>query len=126
MAYAAVLGMRDEANLVGQQYSWLSSIFYLGYLVMQFPISWMVTKVPIGKFMGIITICWGVCICLMAACKNFAGLAAIRFFLGVFEAAVMPVFMVLTALWYRREEQALRTAVWYNTLAGVSCCGSPE
>lgn len=55
----------------------------------------------------------------MAACHNFTGLAVIRFLLGVFEAALLPCMLVINSMWYRREEQPLRTAFWYNTFAGV-------
>lgn len=38
---------------------------------------------------------WGVVSMCMAACNDFAGLAAVRFFLGVLEAGLLPCFMVL-------------------------------
>jgi MFS family permease len=31
----------------------------------------------------------------------------------------LPCMMLLNSIWYRREEQPLRTAFWYNTFAGV-------
>jgi MFS family permease len=55
----------------------------------------------------------------MAACSNFAGLATIRLLLGVAEAAMLPCLLLVNTRWYRREEQPLRTAFWYNTFAGV-------
>lgn len=30
LGYAAVFGVRDDANLNGTEYSWLGSLFYLG------------------------------------------------------------------------------------------------
>lgn len=32
LSYAAIFGIREDLNLVGSQYSWLSSIFYFGFL----------------------------------------------------------------------------------------------
>lgn len=32
MAYAAVYGLKTDTNLKGQEYSWLGSIFYFGYV----------------------------------------------------------------------------------------------
>jgi len=32
LSYAAIFGIKDNLNLVGTQYSWLSSIFYFGFL----------------------------------------------------------------------------------------------
>ncbi|KAM0329264.1 hypothetical protein ACHAQA_004568 [Verticillium albo-atrum] len=119
LGYAAVFGIREDANLVGQQYSWLSSIFYFGYLAMEFPNLWLMTRVPIGKYIGACLVLWGASLCFMALCHNFGGLATIRFLLGVFEAALLPCMMIVNSMWYRKEEQPLRTAFWYNTFAGV-------
>lgn len=33
LSYAAIFGIQTDLNLVGTQYSWLSSIFYFGFLV---------------------------------------------------------------------------------------------
>jgi MFS transporter, ACS family, DAL5 transporter family protein len=32
LSYAAIFGIKDDLNLVGTEYSWLSSIFYFGFL----------------------------------------------------------------------------------------------
>ena len=32
LSYAAIFGIREDLDLVGMQYSWLSSIFYFGFL----------------------------------------------------------------------------------------------
>ena len=86
---------------------------------MEFPSLWLMTKIPIGKYVGTCLVLWGACLCFMALCHNFAGLATIRFLLGVFEAAVLPCMMIINSMWYLRNEQPLRTAFWYNTFAGV-------
>ncbi|KAJ6035617.1 Major facilitator superfamily domain general substrate transporter [Penicillium canescens] len=119
LAYAAVYGLKTDTHLVGQQYSWLGSIFYFGYLAMEFPNLWLITKFPTGKYMGCCLMAWGACLCLLAACHNFAGLAVVRLFLGAFEAALLPCLLLMNSKWYRRSEQPLRTAFWYNTFAGV-------
>lgn len=41
-----------EKGLVGQQYSWASSIFYFGYLIMSYPTSYMIVKFPIGTYVS--------------------------------------------------------------------------
>ncbi len=40
---------------------------------------------------------WGLVLCCMAAVKNYQGAIAVRFFLGVFEAAVTPGFALFTS-----------------------------
>lgn len=120
LAYAAVLGMSDDLKLHGQQYPFLGSIFYFGYMLMGLPTIWMLTHLPIGKYVSTLLILWGGCNCMMAACTTFAGAAIIRFFLGMLEAGILPACIVITAGWYRREEQPLRTALWYGPFSGVS------
>lgn len=46
MTYAAVYGMKKDVHLKGREYSWLSSIFYFGYLSMEFPALWFLTQIP--------------------------------------------------------------------------------
>lgn len=58
----------------------------------------------------VIRIVWGIiCMCL-AAPKNFAGFAAVRFLLGFAEGAVSPAFITITSVWYQRDEHNVRTA----------------
>ncbi|KAH8886109.1 putative allantoate permease [Thozetella sp. PMI_491] len=119
MSFAAVYGMTAETHLQNQEYSWLGSIFYFGYLAMEVPSLWLLTRVPIGKFIAIVLVLWGIALCAMAGCYNFAGLAVGRFFLGILEAALLPCCILLTSIWYRREEHALVSALYFNTFAGI-------
>ncbi|KAM6516467.1 hypothetical protein FALCPG4_014650 [Fusarium falciforme] len=119
LAYAAIYGLKEDTNLKKQDYSWLGSIFYFGYLFMEFPNLWIIYKFPAGKYMGACLMAWGISLGLMSVCHNFAGLAVIRFLLGAFEASMLPCLILVNSTWYRREEQPLRTAFWANTFAGV-------
>ncbi|KAH8884898.1 MFS transporter [Thozetella sp. PMI_491] len=119
--FASVYGLQKGTGLVGQQYSWLSSIFYFGYLFAQYPAGFLLQRYPVGKFIGITIFCWGVLIITTPACNNFAGIAANRFLLGVTEAVVNPGFVLVMALWYKGSEQPLRLVTYYqmNGWAGV-------
>ncbi len=68
---------------------------------------------PVGKYLGFSIIAWGTVLACHAACKSFAGLVVVRTLLGLFESACQPAFVVLSAMWYRREEQASRVTYWY-------------
>jgi MFS family permease len=48
------------------------------------------------------------------------------FFLGITEAGIAPAFSLITSMWYKRDEQPLRLAIWYSstgigTLVGTLC-----
>ena len=50
----------------------------------------------------------------MAAVKNYSGALAVRFFLGVFEAAVTPGFALFSSQWYTKQEQGTRVGIWFS------------
>lgn len=61
-----------------------------------------------------------------ALCFNFAGIAAARFFLGLVESVIGPVFVIVTSNWWTRPEQAFRTAFWLGgTPVSISVEGLP-
>ncbi|KAF5009269.1 hypothetical protein FDECE_4481 [Fusarium decemcellulare] len=124
LSYAAVFGLIEDLNLTSTQYSWCSSIFYVGQLVAEYPFIYLMSRLHLTKFVGATVIIWGVvCMCL-AAPQNYAGFAAVRFLLGFSEGAVSPAFVTITSIWYRKSEHTLRTALWVtmNGIAQVVGC----
>lgn len=68
----------------------------------------MIVRLPIAKYLSVTVFLWGGIVMCHAACKGFSGLMAVRFFLGVGEAAVAPGFSLITGMFYKREEQPIR------------------
>ncbi|KAL7930652.1 major facilitator superfamily domain-containing protein [Trichoderma chlorosporum] len=113
LSNASVFGLKTDTHLVGQQYSWVASIFYFGYMVGQPVNAYMLHKVPMGKWLAGNVLGWGVCILLAITAKNFAGLATTRFFLGLFESVNNPAFVLITSQYYTRKEHSLRSCIWW-------------
>ncbi|KAI1341196.1 dipeptide transmembrane transporter [Xylariaceae sp. FL0016] len=123
ISYAAVYDMSSSLGLVGQQYAWATSIFYVGYLVGQPPSGYLLQKFPIGKFAATNLALWGVMVTLCAVCENFADLAVLRFLMGVFESAIAPSWVHLTAMFYKKQEQASRFTAWYFMVGAAVIAG---
>ena len=53
--------------------------------------------------------------------KNYSGLLATRFFLGLFETGMFPGCFYLIGMWYRRHEAQKRYTFFFSstTLAGA-------
>ncbi|KAK9489212.1 putative permease of the major facilitator superfamily [Lipomyces doorenjongii] len=113
LGFSSVMGIQKDAHLVGQQYSWLGTILYMGVLAGEYPTNLLLQKLPLAKYLSVNVFCWGAVVCCSAAANNFAGLMVVRFLLGVFESCVQPAFIILTAMWYTREEQAVLMSLWY-------------
>jgi len=113
--YASVYGLQKGTHLHGQEYSWLSSIFYFGYMVAQYPAGYALQRLPIGKVLSYTTIAWGVILLTTPACHNFAGIATNRFLLGFVESAINPGFVLIMGMWYTAQEQPVRLETYYCT-----------
>lgn len=68
---------------------------------------------PVAYYLSFNIFLWGVLLMAQAAAKNFTGLAVLRILSGAFEAIADPAFMLITSMYYTREEQPTRISVWY-------------
>lgn len=65
---------------------------------------------------------WGTLLMTQAAANNFASLLALRILSGAFEAIADPAFMLITSMYFTREEQPSRISAWY-AFNGVGVAG---
>lgn len=111
--YASLLGLKKDTNLHGQQYSWLGSFFYVGYLIATPVHGFFLQKFPLSKYVGVNIFLWAIALGAHAACKNYPQLVVVRLLLGWFEATLTPAFILLTGRFYTKQEQVVRTSVWF-------------
>ncbi|THY92537.1 MFS general substrate transporter, partial [Aureobasidium pullulans] len=113
LSYAAIFGIKKDLDLTGDEYSWLSSIFYFGWLVWAIPSNLIMQRCRPGWYLSFNIFMWGALLMCQAAANNFPALAALRILSGAFEAIADPAFMLITSMYYTREEQPSRIAAWY-------------
>lgn len=111
MAISAILGFYQDTGISGSQFSWLGSIFYLGYLIYQVPNQFFVQWFPIGRYLGVCIIIWGIVMLCIAVGQTFSQLAGLRFLLGIFEASCLPCIYMIVANLYRRQDHAFYFSV---------------
>lgn len=114
VSYASIMGLKTDIGLSGQDYSWVGSMFYFGYLAWEWPTNRLLQRLPLAKWSAANVVMWGLVLCCMAAVRNFSQAMAVRFFLGVFEAAVSPGFALFTSQWYTIREQGSRVGIWFS------------
>lgn len=113
-SYASLLGLRTDLKMVGTQYSWTGSAFYLGYLFFEFPAVRLLQRFPVAKTVAIFIILWGAILAIHSV-PQYAGFVALRTILGMLESSVTPAFVIITGQYYRKEEVFLRTAMWFSS-----------
>jgi hypothetical protein len=109
LGQAAIFGLVQDLHLdVGNRYFFSAAIFYIGFIAGAYPSIVLAQRYPIERVMcGVVTV-WGITLLLTIACFNYQGVYAQRFFPGVMESGVSPMFMVMVGSWYKKDEQAFR------------------
>lgn len=92
LSYAAVFGIRESLDLVGTQFSWASSVFYLGYLIWEYPTNLLLQKLPVNTFLSVTV--GSIPFDIAASADNVHRLS-----FGVVYSCVMLQSTALAALW---------------------------
>ncbi|KAJ5669035.1 hypothetical protein N7462_010105 [Penicillium macrosclerotiorum] len=126
LGLTTVIGHEADGTAItnNQRYSHASMIFYIGYLIGTYPMMYLAHHYPTSRVISLAAFLWGIVVMSTAGCRNYAGIMVNRLVLGILESAVAPTFTVLVTFWWTREEQALRTSLWYCCV-GVATTISP-
>ncbi|KAF9458833.1 MFS general substrate transporter [Collybia nuda] len=113
LSYAAIFNIKKDLKLGKQEYSWLSSLFYFGWVAWALPTNLLMQKFPLNKYLAVNIMLWGILLMAQAASRNFTDLAILRVLSGAAEATADPAFVLITATWYTRPQQPTRIGYWY-------------
>ncbi|KAK9915973.1 hypothetical protein WJX75_006795 [Coccomyxa subellipsoidea] len=90
LAYASVQ-LNVDLKFSDSVYGLGSGIFFLGYMVFQIPSQLMAERVGTNRWIGFLTLGWGiVATCMAGLTSNPTHLYILRFLLGAFEAGTFP------------------------------------
>ncbi|ORY97524.1 major facilitator superfamily domain-containing protein [Syncephalastrum racemosum] len=119
--FAGVLGIYEDTGIDHNQFGWIGSIFYLGFLLFQISNSYLMPVLPVSKYLGVLVCAWGVVLACTSLCKTFQSLFGLRIVLGFLEASSYPISFHLISLLYRRREHVLRIGLLQcsNSLCGA-------
>lgn len=114
-AAARLQGLEEDLGLVGDQYQLGLSILFVSYILAQVPSNLFLNH--LGRpslYLGFFTCAWGLVSLLTCLVKNFAGIVACRFVLGLVEAPFFPGVLFYLSKWYTKEELNLRMSIFYS------------
>ncbi|KAH8194464.1 hypothetical protein TruAng_011373 [Truncatella angustata] len=120
----ATFGLRTDTGLVGQQYAWLTTVFYITYLCFEFPSNILLQRYKMGRTLSIYMICWGIVVLCIGFAKNFTQLVTLRALQGMFECCISPGFILVVGSWYTTREHASRALVFQSANAGFGIISS--
>ncbi|GAA5987464.1 hypothetical protein JCM11641_003837 [Rhodosporidiobolus odoratus] len=128
MGSAAVFGLLKDLHLTTShinpetgktvvstlRYSTASASFYWGYIAAVLPCALLLQRLPLVKTLSVLILLWGITAILTVVCHSYRGVVVQRVFLGILESSVSPGFVMITNMWYKRNEQAARLGIWYS------------
>ncbi|KAI0200318.1 major facilitator superfamily domain-containing protein [Astrocystis sublimbata] len=114
---AKVAGLTEDLNLSTGQYNLTLTIFFISYSVFE-PLTNVLLKfLRPSIFIPVIMFFWGASMTGMGFCKNYSGLLAARWFLGLTEAGLFPGVNYYLSCWYKRSEFGVRAAIFFSAAA---------
>ncbi|KAL2882106.1 hypothetical protein SGCOL_002368 [Colletotrichum sp. CLE4] len=120
-AYTA--GMGKDWGITSDDYSWIVTVLYIGYILFH----WLIivwTFVPLPLWTAMMVSGWGATSMLQAVTTNLAGMMALRFFIGAFEAGFIPAVALYLTFFYHRGEMGLRYGLFISFAPLASCVAS--
>ncbi|KAL1600810.1 hypothetical protein SLS60_007198 [Paraconiothyrium brasiliense] len=122
-------GMDKDLHFKSGQYNTMLSIFFVPYVLFAPPIAMLGKKIGPSRMLPTLMVCFGSMTLLSASVKNWGGMMALRWFLGMAEAAFFPLVIYYLTTFYRRGELARRLALFYaasniaNAFSGLLAFG---
>ncbi|KAK1830679.1 major facilitator superfamily domain-containing protein [Podospora conica] len=115
MISAYISGMREDLSMLGNEYTYATTAYTVGYAIMQVPSTLIVQKIPPAIWLGLMEVGWGVWTFAQAGLTSSKQLYAFRFLVGLFEASFSPVVLYVIGGWYTKTELAKRTTLFQIT-----------
>ncbi|KAI9836808.1 MAG: hypothetical protein M1819_000973 [Sarea resinae] len=121
VANARIEGLTADLHMTGDQYLTGLTLYFIGYVLFEIPSNIVLKRTTPRLWLPSLTLAWGVVSTLMGITQSLAGFLLVRFFLGVTESGLFPGVCFYLSMWYKRNEQQYRVALFFSaaSLAGA-------
>ncbi|KAG7797941.1 hypothetical protein KL929_001906 [Ogataea haglerorum] len=109
---AYVSGMKEDLNIVGNEYNWISIYFNIGYAVGLIPSQISMTRLSTPYWLSSCEFIWGILTLCCAFVKSVHVLFPLRFLIGLFESSAWPGMMTIFYNYYTQKELATCAALF--------------
>jgi sugar phosphate permease len=111
-SFAAAAGIDHDLGISHSTSSLIGSLFFLGYFFFQIPGGIYAERRSVRKLIFVSLIAWGLLAALTGIVSSVPTLMAVRFALGIVEAAVLPALLVYVTHWFSRKERSRANTVF--------------
>lgn len=121
----AALQMNRDLGFSGAAYGLGAGIFFLGYVLFQVPSSLLLARVGARRWIGAITIAWGLVASSTMLVRGPASFYLLRFLLGVVEAGFFPGVILYFTYWFPVAQRAHAVARFMTAIPVAQIIGGP-
>ncbi len=121
-------GMEDDLAITGAVASLIGAAFFLGYFVLQIPGAVFAEQRSVKALIFWSLLAWGVLASVQGVLSSAEALIAVRFLLGLVEAAVLPAMVIFVSHWFTKPERGRAntililgnpiTVLWLTAISG--------
>ncbi|KAI0122798.1 MFS general substrate transporter [Daldinia grandis] len=116
---ARIQGMTEELDLYGNKFNIALFVYFIPYILLEVPSNMVLRKLRPHYYIPFLMLSWAIVNMCMGFVSTYEGLVVLRFFLGTFEAGVMPAIIYLTSMYYKRHEFQTRISFFFcSTVVG--------
>lgn len=121
----AALQMNRDLGFSAAAYGLGAGIFFLGYVLFQVPSSLVLARVGARRWIGAITIAWGLVASSMMLVRGPTSFYVLRFLLGVVEAGFFPGVILYFTYWFPAAARAHAVARFMTAIPVAQIIGGP-
>ncbi|KAL4934577.1 allantoate permease family MFS transporter [Aspergillus undulatus] len=118
---ARLEGLTDDVGMTGNMYLTGLTLYFVGYVVFEVPCNIILKRTTPRVWLPTLTLVWGIVATVLGVVENYAGYLTSRTALGVAESGLFPGVVFYLSMWYKRNEQHYRVALFFSaaSLAGA-------
>ncbi|PYH48311.1 MFS transporter [Aspergillus saccharolyticus JOP 1030-1] len=118
---ARLEGMGTDLDMSGDQYLTGLTLYFIGYVLFEVPCNIVLKKTTPRAWLPTLTLVWGIVATLCGVVQSYAGFLISRLALGIAESGLFPGVVFYLSMWYKRNEQHYRVALFFSaaSLAGA-------
>src|SRR5689334_21928166 len=102
----ASLQMNAELGLSPETYGFGVSIFFVGYILIQWPSLWLLQRIGMRRWVFVVAAVWGLAATGLAFVHSATAFYGLRLLLGIAEGGFAPGVMFYLSQWIPRRYRA--------------------
>jgi len=121
----ASLQMNAELGLTAETYGFGVSIFFVGYILVQWPSLWLLQRIGMRRWVFACAALWGIAAAGLAFIHSAPSFYALRLLLGIAEGGFAPGVMFYLSQWMPARSRALAISTFMLAVPSSAIFGGP-